>query len=146
MPDFKSMTSEQIVAALNERAGKGLPGMLGLKVTDCGQGWLEMSMEVGESHMAPNGYLHAGAVVTLADSACGLGCTIALPEGALGFTTIELKSNFLGTALNGRLNCRAEAVHLGGTTQVWDAEVVSEESGKTIALFRCTQMVLKPRT
>ena len=146
MADFKSLTPEQIVTVLNERAGIGLPGTLGLRVVDCGRGWLEMSMEVGERHMAPNGYLHAGAVVTLADSACGLGCTISLPDDATGFTTIELKSNFLGTALSGRLICRAEAAHLGGSTQVWDAKVVSEESGKTIAMFRCTQMVLKKRT
>ena len=95
--------------------------------------------------MAPNGYLHAGAVVTLADTAAGYGCTANLPAGAVGFTTIELKSNYLGTARDGTIDCTARPVHLGRTTQVWDAVVTHRESGKTIALFRCTQLLLYAR-
>jgi uncharacterized protein (TIGR00369 family) len=95
--------------------------------------------------MAPNGYLHAASVVALADTSCGYGCGTSLPDGATGFTTIELKSNFMGTATAGeRLTCRAWMVHGGRTTQVWDAEV-ADGSGRTLALFRCTQMVLYPR-
>ena len=92
--------------------------------------------------MAPNGFLHAGTIVTLADTSCGYGCVASVPQGATGFTTIELKSNHLGTAREGHVDCVATAVHLGRTTQVWDAVVTHRESGKTIALFRCTQMVL----
>jgi 1,4-dihydroxy-2-naphthoyl-CoA hydrolase len=90
--------------------------------------------------MAPNGYLHAGSVVTLADTCCGYGCISSLPEGAQNFTTVELKSNHLGTARDGVIECTAVAVHMGRTTQVWDATVT--HNGKTIALFRCTQMIL----
>jgi uncharacterized protein (TIGR00369 family) len=92
--------------------------------------------------LAPNGFLHAGSVVTLADTACGCACIASLPEGAASFTTIELKSNHLGTARDGVIECVASAVHLGRTTQVWDAVVTEQGSGKTIALFRCTQMIL----
>jgi 1,4-dihydroxy-2-naphthoyl-CoA hydrolase len=95
--------------------------------------------------MAPNGFLHAGSIVTLADTCAGFGCVAALPEGANGFTTIELKSNHLGTTRDGTLECTATPVHLGRTTQVWDAVVSHRESGRTLALFRCTQMVLYPR-
>jgi uncharacterized protein (TIGR00369 family) len=90
--------------------------------------------------LAPNGYLHAGAIVALADTACGYGCFAFLPEGGTGFTTIELKTNFLGTAREGTLECEALRVHGGRTTQVWDATVRRE--AKTIALFRCTQLIL----
>ena len=99
-------------------------------------------MAVRQALMAPNGFLHAGAVVALADSCAGYGCIKSLPEGASGFTTIELKSNHLGTAREGTVDCVATAVHAGRTTQVWDATVTHRETGKTIALFRCTQMVL----
>ncbi|HRO04227.1 MAG TPA: PaaI family thioesterase, partial [Terricaulis sp.] len=96
--------------------------------------------------MAPNGFLHAASVIALADSGCGYGCAISLPPGASGFTTIELKSNFLGTARVGEgVVCAARLFHGGRTTQVWDAEVANENSGKAMALFRCTQMVLYPR-
>jgi 1,4-dihydroxy-2-naphthoyl-CoA hydrolase len=91
--------------------------------------------------LAPNGYLHAGTVVALADTACGYGCIASLPEGGTGFTTIELKTNFLGTAREGVLACVATLLHGGRTTQVWDAVVLHGD--RTIALFRCTQLVLQ---
>lgn len=122
-----------------------LPGHLGIVVTEVGQGTLSAELPVSKSLMAPNGYLHAGSVITLADSCCGYGCMINLPEGAQGFTTIELKSNHLGTAREGTVSCTATLFHGGRTTQVWDAEVKDKNSGKTIALFRCTQMLLYPR-
>lgn len=129
----------------NQRSAGHLPGLLGIRIVEAGQGLLRAELPVRKELLAPNGFLHAGSVVTLADTACGYGCAAHLPEGASGFTTIELKSNHLGTALEGTLEVAARAVHLGRTTHVWDAEVQHRESGKTIALFRCTQMVLMRR-
>jgi 1,4-dihydroxy-2-naphthoyl-CoA hydrolase len=119
-----------------------LPDFLGLDWIEVRTGFAHGRFEVGKQHLAPNGYLHAATVVALADTACGYGCLMSLPEGAAGFTTVELKANFLGTALQGQVSCQARLVHGGGTTQVWDAEVKSEAAGKTIALFRCTQIIL----
>lgn len=129
----------------NARGVGRLPGLLGLVVTHVADKELRIEMHLEPHHRAPNGYLHAGAIVTLADTATGYGCVAHLPEGASGFTTIELKSNHLGTALDGTIECVASAAHLGRTTQVWDAVVTHRESGRTLALFRCTQMVLYPK-
>ena len=126
------------------RLGDGrLPGLIGIKVESIEDGRARMRLPVREELLAPNGYLHAGTVVALADSACGYGCIASLPAGATGFTTIELKTNFLGTALDGTLFCESRCVHGGRTTQVWDASVTNE-AGKTLALFRCTQLLLYP--
>lgn len=103
-------------------------------------------INIQATHLAPNGYLHAASVVGLADSSCGYGALASLPEGATGFTTIELKSNFLGTAREGTIVSCAKLHHGGRKTQVWDAVVTDQASGKTIALFRCTQMVLYPKS
>ena len=130
---------------LNTFGSGCLPGHLGIVVTAAARGDIRVELAVTKIHMAPNGFLHAGAIVTLADTACGYGCITNLPEGAEGFTTIELKSNHLGTARDGTIECRATVAHQGRTTQVWDAVVKSGESGRTIALFRCTQMILYPR-
>ncbi len=124
-------------------AGK-LPGHLGIQVTHMDGLEVRGEMEVNPSNIAPNGFLFAGSVVMLADTLCGDGCISNLPEGASGFTTIELKSNHLGTAREGTVECTAKAVHTGRTTQVWDATATHKQSGKTIALFRCTQMILYP--
>lgn len=122
-----------------------LPEYLGIQVLAVGERTLTAELEVHRHLLAPNGFLHAGTVVTLADTACGYACVANLPAGATGFTTIELKSNFLGTARDGHIDCQATAVHLGRQTQVWDATVFRREDGKPIATFRCTQMILWPR-
>lgn len=120
--------------------------MLGIEWLAITAGAVEARFEVGERHMAPNGYLHAASVIALTDSACGIGCMNSRPDGAVGFTTIELKSNFLGTAGQGDgVVCAARLVHGGRTTQVWDAQVHHEGSGKLMALFRCTQLLLYPK-
>lgn len=132
-------------ASFNSRSESYLPGLLGITVTAVGDKTLNAELAVRPAHLAPNGYLHAGSVVTLADTACGYACIANLPEGASSFTTIELKSNFLGTAREGVIECEASAVHAGRNTQVWDALVRHRETGKLIATFRCTQMILWPK-
>jgi uncharacterized protein (TIGR00369 family) len=122
-----------------------LPGLLGIVIDDHEPGRLAAHLDVRPDLLAPNGYLHAATVVALADTSCGLATRALLPEGASGFTTIELKSNHLGTAREGRISAVATNVHAGRTTQVWDAVVTSADGGKTMALFRCTQSVLWPR-
>jgi uncharacterized protein (TIGR00369 family) len=129
----------------NQRGIGKLPGHLGMVVNAVAAGELRAFIAVQAHHLAPNGFLHAGTLVTLADTCCGYGCVNSLPAGASGFTTIELKSNFLGTTLDGHIECVARAAHLGKTTQVWDAVVTHRESGRTLALLRCTQMVLYPK-
>ena len=128
---------------LNERGQGTLPGLFGFRVTALEQGLLVAELDIRPELLAPNGFLHAATVIALADTACGYGCIAHLPKGAENFTTIELKSNFLGTALEGDVTCVARPVHKGPTTHVWDAEVRSDKSGKTIAFFRCTQMILR---
>lgn len=123
-----------------------LPGELGLTWEAIDHGRVEGRLEIEPRHMAPNGYLHAASIIALADTASGFGCVRSLPEGASGFTTVELKSNFLGTGRPGEaIGCVASLVHGGRQTQVWDAEVVNRSTQRTIALFRCTQMILYPR-
>ena len=119
-----------------------LPAHLGIEVLKVEGNAVYVTMKVQSCLMSPNGFLHAGSIVTLADTASGYGCVANLPHGAVGFTTIELKSNHLGTTREGHVDCTATAVHLGKSTQVWDATATHRESGKTLALFRCTQMIL----
>ncbi len=130
---------------LNARSQGYLPGLLGIEFTGIESGRLTSRLTIRSELLAPNGYLHASVVIALADTSCGYGTFTDLPEGANNFTTIELKSNFLGTARQGVITCTATRLHNGRTTQVWDAEVTDETSGKKIALFRCTQLILYPR-
>lgn len=135
-----TLTPEDIEA----RARGTLVEYLGLKFDAVASGRVTAHIDLGPHHLAPNGYLHGGTVVALADTCCGFGTIASLPAGAESFTTIELKTNFLGTARQGTVYCEASLIHGGRSTQVWDAEV-RNEAGKTVAMFRCTQMLLYPR-
>jgi uncharacterized protein (TIGR00369 family) len=127
-----------------QRAGEGfLPGLLGVEMDGWEGGVVRARLAVRPHHLAPNGYLHAATVVAIADTACGYGSILSLPEGATGFTTIELKTNFLRSAREGTISCEARLVHGGRTTQLWDA-TVADEQDRTMALFRCTQLMLRP--
>jgi 1,4-dihydroxy-2-naphthoyl-CoA hydrolase len=137
--------TDDVVNELNALSDGHFPGLLGFTVVAVHDDGLSARLPVRPELLAPNGYLHAAVVVGLADTACGYGCRLVLPQGASGFTTIELKSNFVRTVREGALACRATLVHGGRTTQVWDATVTAEETGKMLGLFRCTQAVLWPR-
>ena len=130
---------------LNERGVGTLPGLIGIEVLEAEKGRLASRLELRDELMAPNGYLHAATIVALADTSCGYGTFVSLPQGGEGFTTVELKSNFLGTKRAGVIGCAARLAHGGRTTQVWDATVNDAEGGKPLALFRCTQLILYPR-
>jgi 1,4-dihydroxy-2-naphthoyl-CoA hydrolase len=120
-----------------------LPGLFGIELLRAETGVAEGRMELRPDFMAPNDYLHAAAVVALADTVCGMGCLASLPEAMSGFTTLELKTNFVRSArADDALHAQARLAHGGRTTQVWDAEVTRESDGKQLALFRCTQYLL----
>ena len=131
---------------LNERGGEYLPGYLGIEMVELTENTLRSRMTVKKLHFAPNNFLHAASIVALADTTCGYATIAHLPEGAQSFTTIELKSNHLGTVKEGSIACVASAQHLGRNTQVWDATVTDEATGRKLALFRCTQMILWPKS
>ena len=134
---------ELTLAQLQELGSSGFPGLLGIEFEQAGDGFVRARLALEEKHMAPNGYRHAGTVVGLADSASGYGCILNLPEGATGFTTVELKTNFLRSAQPGAtIDCEAKLAHGGRTTQLWDATVADPE-GRTMALFRATQLMLR---
>ena len=139
------MRTQMNAERFNHFGKEYLPGLLGVVVNHVGKERLSAELTVRQALLAPNGYLHAGTVVTLADTACGYACVANLPEGASSFTTIELKSNFIGTAREGVIECEATALHMGRTTQVWDAVVKRRDTGKMIPSFRCTQMILWPK-
>lgn len=133
------------LAAQNALIQGHLPAYLGVVFTRVERGLCEARMEIERHHMAPNGFLHAATVIALADTAAGFGCRNSLPDGASGFTTLDLSCSYMGTMTGGALDCVARMVHGGRTTQVWQAEVRREGSDRVLALFRCTQLVLYPR-
>ena len=147
MPEVPSLPTDRplLTTVLSEAGATLLPGLLGIELVEISERGAVLRLDIEQKHFAPNGYLHAGTVMALADTAAGYGCVGNLPEGGIGFTTIEMKTNFLGTARDGTLVAVATIIHGGRTTQVWDVDVTHEATSKALAKFRCTQMILYPR-
>lgn len=137
---------EAITEYLRVEGATKLPGHLDFELVSLEEGRAKIRCVIGEHHMAPNGYLHGGTVIAIADTAAGYGCVGNLPEGGTGFTTIELKANFISTLLEGTMVAESTMLHGGRTTQVWDVRVYDEATDKTMAEMRCTQLVLYPRS
>jgi uncharacterized protein (TIGR00369 family) len=124
------------IEALN-RANLGkLPKHLGLTITEVAEGRLVGRFQVRPDLVAHTGFLLSGAVLSVADILCAYGVSTAWPEGATGFTTVEVKCNFMGTLREGAVLCSADLLHGGRTTQVWDAKVCDEATGRVMAAFR----------
>lgn len=122
-----------------------LPELIGIEWLSLEQGKVTGRVRIRQDLLAPNGFLHAASIIGLADTACGYGAYVHLPEGAENFTTLEVKANFLSTLREGAMVCEATLVSGGRTIQVWDAVVTDEATGRILALFRCTQMILWPK-
>ena len=130
---------------MNEFFRELVPGLLGIVCDYAGDDRVVAHIDVVPKLIAGTGFLFAPAVIALADGCAAIGCGANIPEGS-SFTTIELKTNFMSSARVGeRVVCTCTPVHLGRQTHVWDAIVENETTGRTMALFRCTQMVLAPR-
>lgn len=127
---------------LNGISKNHFPGFVGITITSVVENKMTAEMKVGEKLFAPNGFLHAGSIVTFADSIAGYSTIAHLPEGGKSFTTIELKSNFMRAKREGTLECESTPEHLGRTTQVWRVIVRDKETQKKVAVFSCTQMIL----
>lgn len=140
-----SFRPEMTLDKMRERLKGYLPELLGMELVSIKPGRLQSRLMVRQNLLAPNGFLHAATIIGLADTTCGFGTMAHLPEGAESFTTLELKTNFLGTVREGGIRCKVELVQPGRTIQVWDSVVTDEALGQTIALFRCTQMILWPK-
>jgi len=137
--------AEDSVRRLNDFARDRHPGMVGVEVLTAEPREVTGRLDVTRELVAGTGFLWAPVVITLADWLCACGTGANLAEGE-SFTTIELKTNFLGTVREGgAIRGRATPAHLGRMTQVWDVEVQDEATKRPIALFRCTQMVLRAR-
>lgn len=142
MPPAFPADLEELGAWLEREGASRLPGLLGLEIVELESARCVMRCDVDRRHQAPNGYLHAAAVVALADTAAGFGCVASRPPDAQGFTTIELKTNHVGSLLQGGVVADARLIHGGRSTQVWDAEVTNEANGRSLAFFRCTQLLI----
>lgn len=121
--------------------------VLGIRLTHIGRGAARATMRIEAHHLNQAGVAQAGAIVALADATAGWAAKAAL-HGSTSFTTLELNANVLRAVTAGQtVQATAAPVHLGRSTMVLAVEVhlvdpVTGEPGRTVSVFRCTEMVI----
>ncbi len=118
--------------------------LMGVSILEASAELVRGELIVREDLCTAGAILHGGAAMAFADSLGAIGGFLALPEGAIGTTTIESKTNFLGAAKAGaRIVGETIPVHRGKRTSVWQTRI-STDAGKPVALVIQTQMALFP--
>lgn len=117
--------------------------MLGIRCTDLRPEQVVLELDWAEELCTSGPIMHGGAVMALADSAGGAAAFANLPDGAVGTSTIESKTNFLGGVKSGTLVATARPLHIGSTTIVIETEL--RNNGKLVGKTTQTQSVLRPR-
>jgi len=116
---------------------------LDFKVNHLEKGGVIFSFEPQEFHYNPIGSVHGGVITAILDSA--MGCSLhSLLDAGVGYTTLELKVNFL-KAVNtktGLLKAVGKVIHAGSRSALVEAQLI-DESGKIYAHAVSTCMILK---
>jgi 1,4-dihydroxy-2-naphthoyl-CoA hydrolase len=127
--------SEQILSQ------QPFPRLMGMEVLEAGKSRVKGRLAVRPDLCTAGHILHGGAIMAFADSLGAIGAFLNLPEGA-GTTTVESKTNFIGSAKEGSVVvAEATPIHIGRRSSVWQTKITRED-GKLVAIVTQTQMVL----
>jgi uncharacterized protein (TIGR00369 family) len=140
-PDFEARVRADF-------ARQGLMTTLGAELVDVSPGEVTISMPFRAELTQQHGYLHAGAITAIVDSACGYAALSLMPAG-VEVLTVEYKVNFLAPASGSRFIARGRVTKPGRTLTVCTGDVIVPDSDgreRHIATMLTTMMALAPRT
>ena len=136
------MDKKHALAMVNGLLRDTLMETLGIRYTDAGDGFLEAAMPVDSRHHQPMGILHGGATAALAESVASAASGLALAGTGRRPVGLDLGINHIRSVTTGELKARAEAVHLGRSTHLWQIRIVDERD-RLIAHAKLVIMVLE---
>ena len=116
--------------------------LLQIEIVEASKEGIRGKLKVRPEMCTAGHILHGGAIMSFADTLGAFAAMHVLPEGANGTTTLESKTNFLGSAKEGETVVgHCTPVHVGRRTSVWQTKITTE-AGRNVALVTQTQMVL----
>ena len=121
-PDFKA----RIIASFEKQ---GVMQMIGARLKSVEAGTAQIELDVRPALSQQDGFVHAGIVTTILDSACGYAAYSLMPEGSR-VLSVEFKVNLLAPARGDLINARAEVKRSGRTLTVCTADAFAVETGK----------------
>jgi len=122
------MDKENVLKVCNQIADRGLLRTLGIKFTDVGNDFLTASMPVNEKVYQPDGILHGGATVALAETVGSAAVAVLTKNSNLTIRGIEINANHIKSVKNGNVIATAKPIHLGKTIQLWEIRTTDQEN------------------
>jgi len=139
---FPKLTITTPMELINQYVKDTMIDHLGIRFTALGEGWVEASMPVDQRTFRPGGFLHGGANLVLAETVAGLGSMLMVDIQEFDILGIQVSANHTGSVAEGSVYARADIVHAGFQTHLWNIEIRSE-SGKLISTARVTNMIVR---
>lgn len=136
------MDKERALAVVNGLSPGTLMETMGIRYTDAGEGFLEAVMPVDSRHHQPMGILHGGASATLAESVASAASGLVLTDTGRRPVGLDLAVNHVRSVSGGQIKARAEAIHLGRSTHLWQVRIVDERD-RLVAQAKLLIMVLE---
>ena len=127
---------------LQERSRKTLAEHLGIRVTEVGDDYLRATMPVSSHTHQPQGILHGGASVALAETVGSLAANLCVDSEKFFCVGQEINANHLRPAASGVVTGTARPFHIGARSQVWGIEIHNED-GKLVCVSRLTMAVVE---
>ena len=122
------MDKGKVLKVCNQIADKGLLKTLEIKFTDVGDDFLTATMPVNEKVYQPDGILHGGATVALAETVGSAAVAVLTKNSNLIIRGIEINANHIKSVKKGSVIATAKPIHLGKTIQLWEIRTVDEEN------------------
>ena len=136
------LTPSTPMELINKFAKNTLVSHLGIIFTAVGEGFVEASMPVDNRTFRPGGFLHGGANLVLAETVAGLGSMVTVDLEEFDVLGIQVSGNHTGSMTEGMVFARADVVHFGTQTHLWNVEIRNAD-GKLISTARVTNMIVK---
>ncbi len=114
--------------------------LIGASLVHVAPGIVEIEMAIREDLTQQDGFVHAGIVTTILDSACGYAAYSLMPAGS-SVLSVEFKVNLLAPAVGNKINARAEVKRAGRTLTVCSGDAFAD--GKLCATMLATMMCLR---
>lgn len=132
---------KKILERLNELSKNTLMEALGIEVTNAGNGWVEGKMPVDHRTKQPLGLLHGGASVAFAESLASFAGSLSVDHGRKNIVGMEINANHIRSVKDGYVYGRAECIHMGKKSQVWETRI-TDERDKLVCISRMTLAVV----
>jgi len=121
---------------------KSLIGNLGIEVTKIDDGLVEGFFILSKKNSRPDGMLHGGANLAMAETLAGLGSMLLIDLNEFDALGSQVSGNHTGTLKKGKALAAAKIIHRGNKTHLWNVDVKNEE-GRLISTVRVTNMIVK---